>query len=84
MIEYADKCGLGNNSEQFRHNPSYVPHIITIVGVEAICLGFRLASKVYRLTSWGPDDFFIVGAYVRSNPRERWTALEANSPTYSL
>ncbi|TID06786.1 hypothetical protein CH35J_000492 [Colletotrichum higginsianum] len=63
---YADKCGIGKALEEFKENPSYVPHIATIVGVETVCFGVRLASKVYRFTSWGPDDFLIAAAYVLS------------------
>ncbi|OBR02789.1 hypothetical protein CH63R_14015 [Colletotrichum higginsianum IMI 349063] len=77
--EYADKCGIGKALEEFKENPSYVPHIATIVGVETVCFGVRLASKVYRFTSWGPDDFLIAAAYVLSVATLPLTVISSSS-----
>nr|XP_036589536.1 uncharacterized protein CTRU02_00290 [Colletotrichum truncatum]KAF6801541.1 hypothetical protein CTRU02_00290 [Colletotrichum truncatum] len=61
---YSDKCGFPKIPGKFDGHFSYVPHISSALAVESICLGLRLACKVYRFVSWGPEDALIIAAYV--------------------
>ncbi|KAL0935161.1 CFEM domain-containing protein [Colletotrichum truncatum] len=41
--------------------PCFAPCLL-----ETVCLGLRLACKAYQFVLWGPEDFFLVTAYILS------------------
>nr|XP_036587407.1 CFEM domain-containing protein [Colletotrichum truncatum]KAF6798349.1 CFEM domain-containing protein [Colletotrichum truncatum] len=74
---YSDKCGIGKVPSMFKEHPSYVPHIASVVAVETVCLGLRLACKAYQFVLWGPEDFFLVTAYILSVATLPLSAIKA-------